>query len=58
MKGLEHMLLSFLLVFKKIYLAQCWWCTPVTLVTCETEIGRIEVQGQPVQIIGKTASSM
>jgi hypothetical protein len=33
-----------------------WWLTPVILVTCQAEIGRIEVQGQLQQIVSETPS--
>jgi hypothetical protein len=35
---------------KNNILAGCWWLTPGILVTQETEIRRIMVQSQPVQI--------
>jgi hypothetical protein len=34
--------------------ARCQWLTPVILVTCEAEIGRIVVQGQSKQKVSKT----
>jgi hypothetical protein len=34
----------------------CWWLTSVILATWEAEIGRIELQGQPRQIVHKVPS--
>jgi hypothetical protein len=28
-------------VYKKLYLARCWWLTPIIVVTLEAEIRRI-----------------
>jgi hypothetical protein len=33
-----------------------WWCIPAILASCEVEIGRIEVQGQPGQKVSKIPS--
>jgi hypothetical protein len=36
--------------------AERWWLTPRILATCEAEIRRIAVQGQPRQIVRETLS--
>jgi hypothetical protein len=42
--------------FKIPTFCQRWWLTLVILATWETEIRRIMVQGQPVQIVHETLS--
>jgi hypothetical protein len=32
-------------------LARCWWLIPIIVATWEAEIERIEVRGQPRQIV-------
>jgi hypothetical protein len=45
-----------ILLHKNIQQARCQWVRSVILTTWEAEIGRITVQGQPRQIVGKTLS--
>jgi hypothetical protein len=37
-------------------IARCWWLKLVILASLEAEIRRIEVQGQPKQIVLQTPS--
>jgi hypothetical protein len=44
-------------LFKKKKAKRCLWLPPVILGTWETEIGRLEDQGQPRQIVHETSHS-
>jgi hypothetical protein len=41
---------------EKEIIARHWWLMPVIPVTWEAEIGRIEVQGDPRQMVHETPS--